>query len=155
MDGLAERNTLRTGARPLTGKTKKAVPGTPSKYESGSTTSFSVVDKQGNIVTITQTLNHFMGAGVVPEGTGILMNDEMDDFDLQPTSVNAPAPGKRPLSSMAPIIVLRDGKPFMTAGSPGATRIITAIANIVIGVVDFRQELQGAPGAALPQRQHH
>jgi gamma-glutamyltranspeptidase / glutathione hydrolase len=125
-------------------KTRKALPGTPSKYESGSTTSFSVVDKQGNIVTITQTLNHFLGAGVVPEGTGILMNDEMDDFDPQPTSVNAPAPGKRPLSSMAPIIVLRDGKPFMTAGSPGATRIITAMANIVLGVVDFKQELQAA-----------
>ena len=125
-------------------KTKKALPGTPAKHESGSTTSFSVVDKQGNIVTITQTLNYFLGAGVVPEGTGILLNDEMDDFDRQPTSVNAPAPGKRPSSSIAPIIVLRDGKPFMTAGTPGATRIITAMANIVLGVVDFKQELQAA-----------
>ena len=136
-------------------KPRKASAGTPSKYESGSTTSFSVVDKEGNIVTITQTLNHFMGAGVVPEGTGILLNDEMDDFDLQPASVNAPAPGKRPLSSMAPMVVLRDGKPFMTAGSPGATRIITALANIVIGVVDFKLDLPEAVlGAALPQRQH-
>ena len=133
-------------------KPKRAAAGTPSKYESGSTTSFSVVDKEGNIVTITQTLNHFMGAGVVPAGTGILLNDEMDDFDLQPSSVNAPAPGKRPLSSMAPVIVLRDGKPFMTVGSPGATRIITALANIVIGVVDFKLDL---PGAILAPRFHN
>jgi gamma-glutamyltranspeptidase/glutathione hydrolase len=133
-------------------KPKKALPGTPSKYESGSTTSFSVVDKEGNIVTITQTLNHFLGAGVVPEGTGILLNDEMDDFDLQPASVNAPAPGKRPLSSIAPILVLKDGKPFFTAGSPGATRIITAMANIVISVVDFKQDL---PAAILAPRFHN
>ncbi len=131
---------------------KKASAGTPSKYESGSTTSFSVVDKAGNIVTMTQTLNHFMGAGVVPAATGILLNDEMDDFDLEPASVNAPAAGKRPLSSMAPLIVLRDGKPFLTAGSPGATRIITALANIVVGVVDFKLDL---PGAILAPRFHN
>ena len=76
----------------------------------------------------------------------------MDDFDLQPGSVNAPAAGKRPLSSMAPVIVLRDGKPFMTAGSPGATRIITALANIVIGVVDFNLDL---PGAIVAPRFHN
>jgi gamma-glutamyltranspeptidase / glutathione hydrolase len=133
-------------------KPNRASAGSPAKYESGSTTSFSVVDKDGNIVTITQTLNHFMGAGVVPEGTGILMNDEMDDFDLQPDSVNAPAAGKRPLSSMAPLIVLRDRKPFLTAGSPGATRIITALANIVIGVVDFKLDL---PEAILAPRFHN
>ena len=133
-------------------KPKRASAGSPAKYESGSTTSFSVVDKDGNIVTITQTLNHFMGAGVVPEGTGILMNDEMDDFDLQPDSVNAPAAGKRPLSSMAPLIVLRDGKPFLTAGSPGATRIITALANIIIGLVDFKLDL---PAAILAPRFHN
>lgn len=119
----------------------KATPGAPSKYESGSTTSFSIVDKDGNLVTITQTINHFLGSGVVPAGTGILLNDEMDDFDLNPTSVNAPMAGKRPLSSIAPVVMLKDGKPLLTAGSPGANRIITAMANIVIQVVDFQQEL--------------
>lgn len=123
---------------------RKAAPGTPSKYESGSTTSFSIVDKDGNMVTITKTLNHFMGAGVVPAGTGILLNDEMDDFDLDPASLNAPMAGKRPLSSITPVIVLKGGKPFLTAGSPGATRIITAMANIVVNVVDFKAELQPA-----------
>ena len=125
-------------------KARKAGQGRPSKVGSGNTTSFSVVDKEGNVVTITQTLNHFLGAGVVPEGTGILLNDEMDDFDFDPGSVNSPAPGKRPLSSMAPFIMFKDGKPFMTAGSPGATRIVTALANIILGVVDFSQGLQAA-----------
>ncbi len=125
-------------------KASKAVSGTPSKYESGSTTSFSVVDKDGNMISITKTLNHFMGSGVVPEGTGILLNDEMDDFDLNPASLNAPTAGKRPLSSIAPIVVLKDGKPFLTAGTPGANRIITAMGNIVINVVDFKEDLQTA-----------
>ena len=124
--------------------THKAVPGQPSKYESGSTTSFSVVDKDGNMVSITKTINHFMGSGVVPEGTGILLNDEMDDFDLNPASLNAPSAGKRPLSSIAPVMVLKDGKPFFTAGTPGANRIITTMVNIVINVVDFKEELQPA-----------
>jgi gamma-glutamyltranspeptidase/glutathione hydrolase len=125
-------------------RTQKAAPGVPNKYESGSTTSLSVADKAGNLVSITQTINHFMGAGVVPEGTGILLNDEMDDFEFKPGSLNTPAPGKRPLSSIAPVILLKDGKPFLTAGSPGATRIITAMANIVVSVVDFKQELRPA-----------
>jgi gamma-glutamyltranspeptidase/glutathione hydrolase len=125
-------------------RTKKASPGAPNKYESGSTTSLSVADKDGNLATITQTINHFMGAGVVPEGTGILLNDEMDDFEFKAGSLNTPAPGKRPLSSIAPVILLKDGKPLLTAGSPGATRIITAMANIVVNVVDFKQELREA-----------
>ena len=116
--------------------------GNPSGH--GSTTSFSVADKDGNMITITQTINFFFGSGVVPEGTGILLNDEMDDFVPDPKSVNAPEPGKRPLSSMTPTIVLKDGKPFMTVGSPGATRIITAIANIIMNVVDYGMDLQSA-----------
>ncbi len=118
--------------------------GEPGKYESGNTTSFSIIDKEGNMVTITQTINYFLGAVVVPEGTGILMNDEMDDFSPNPKSVNCPEPGKRPLSSMSPTIVLKDGKPFMTLGSPGATRILTAITNTVMNVVDFKMDMQAA-----------
>ena len=85
-----------------------------------------------------------MGSGVVPEGTGILLNDEMDDFDLKAGSLNRPAPGKRPLSSIAPVIVLKDEKPVLIVGTPGATRIITAMANIVIHVIDLKEELQPA-----------
>ncbi len=119
-------------------------PGDP-KPGSGSTTSFSVVDKEGNMITVTQTINYFLGAGVVPDGTGILMNDEMDDFVANnPESVNAPAPGKRPLSSITPTIVLKDGKPFMTLGSPGGPRIISTVAQVVMNVVDFKMDLQTA-----------
>ncbi len=135
-------------------------PGDPGKYSAGSTTSFSVIDKDGNMITITQTINNFLGACVVPEGTGILMNDEMDDFACSnPASVNAPDAGKRPLSSMSPTIVLKDGKPFMTLGTPGGPRIITTIAQIIMNVVDFRMDLQAAindprmfnPNAAVAQ----
>ncbi|MDT8903030.1 gamma-glutamyltransferase [Anaeroselena agilis] len=120
-------------------------PGDPGKYESGSTTSFSIIDKDGNMITITQTINDFLGACVVPDGTGILMNDEMDDFVTNnPASVNAPAPGKRPLSSMSPTIVLKDGKPFMTLGTPGGPRIITTVSQIIIDVIDFKMDLQTA-----------
>jgi len=118
--------------------------GEPGKYESGSTTSFSVVDKEGNMVTITQTINHFMGSAVVPAGTGIILNDEMDDFTIDAKSVNAPEPGKRPLSSMAPTLILKDGAPFVTMGTPGATRIITTISNLVIDLIDFKMDLQPA-----------
>ena len=96
------------------------------------------------MITITQTINFFFGGGVVPAGTGILLNDEMDDFVPNPKSVNAPEPGKRPLSSITPVIVLKDGKPLMTLGTPGATRIITTIANIILNVVDFGMDLQSA-----------
>ncbi len=118
--------------------------GEPGKYESGSTTSFSVIDKEGNMVTITQTINHFMGSAVVPAGTGVILNDEMDDFTIDAKSVNAPEPGKRPLSSMAPTIVLKDGAPFVTIGTPGATRIITTISNLIVNLIDFKMDLQPA-----------
>lgn len=119
--------------------------GTPAKYESGSTTSFSVIDKEGNMITVTQTINFFFGSGVVVDGTGIIMNDEMDDFVTNnPKHANAPAPGKRPLSSITPTIVLKDGKPFMTLGTPGGPRIITTVAQIIMNVVDFNMDLQTA-----------
>ncbi len=135
-------------------------PGDPGKYASGSTTSFSVIDKDGNMITITQTINYFLGACVVPDGTGILMNDEMDDFVCNnPASVNAPAAGKRPLSSMSPTIVLKDGRPFMTLGTPGGPRIITTVSQIIMDVIDFKMDLQSAindprmfnPNAAVAQ----
>lgn len=120
-----------------------SVPGAAG-HESGSTTSFSVVDREGNVVTITQTIEEFLGAAVVAEGTGVLLNDEMNDFDRDPSSLNAPGAGKRPLSSISPIVVLQDGKPFLTLGSPGGPRIATALLNIVTQVIDFHQDLQAA-----------
>ena len=110
-----------------------------------STSSFSVVDAYGNIVASTNTVNYFMGSAVVVPGYGFVLNDEMDDFAQDPKSVNAPEPGKRPLSSMSPTIVIDpEGRPFMTLGSAGATRIITAVSQIIMNVVDFGMTMDQA-----------
>lgn len=117
----------------------------PWKFDSGSTTHMSVMDKEGNIVAITKSINYFFGSGVVIPGTGILMNDHMDDFVLRPGSVNSIQPGKRPLSSMSPTLVLDpQGRPFMALGSPGATRIITTVAQVISNVIDHGMNIQEA-----------
>lgn len=122
-----------------------ATAGDPSKYESGSTTHFSVMDKAGNMVAVTKTINYFFGSGVVVPGTGIIMNDEMDDFVPTPGSANSVAPGKRPLSSMSPTLVVDPkGRSFMTIGSPGATRIFPTVAQVISNVVDHKMPIQQA-----------
>ncbi|MGI6784029.1 MAG: gamma-glutamyltransferase [Aminivibrio sp.] len=110
-----------------------------------STSSFSVVDAEGNIVASTNTVNFFFGSGVVVPEFGFVLNNEMDDFAQNPESVNAPEPGKRPLSSMSPTIVLDpEGFPFMTIGAAGAMRIITAVSQIIMNVVDFGMAMDEA-----------
>jgi gamma-glutamyltranspeptidase/glutathione hydrolase len=110
-----------------------------------STSHFSVVDKDGNIVASTNTVNYFFGSGVIATEFGLVLNNEMDDFSSDPASVNAPEPGKRPLSSMSPSIVLDPaGQPFMTIGAAGAWRIITAVTQIVMNVVDFGMNMDEA-----------
>jgi gamma-glutamyltranspeptidase/glutathione hydrolase len=110
-----------------------------------STSHFSVADAQGNIVASTNTVNYFFGSGVVVPEYGIVLNNQMDDFSSDPSSVNAPEPGKRPLSSMSPSIVLNpEGKPFMTIGAAGAWRIITAVTQIIMNVVDFNMTMDEA-----------
>ncbi|MDR1732322.1 MAG: gamma-glutamyltransferase [Synergistaceae bacterium] len=110
-----------------------------------STTHFSVMDNKGNVVGWTWTINYFFGSGVFVPEYGFMLNDEMDDFATNPASVNAPEPGKRPLSSMTPTIVLdKKGQPFMTLGSPGATRIILAVAQIIMNAVDFGMSMDEA-----------
>ena len=122
--------------------------GDPSKYESGSTTSFSVMDKDGNMVAVTKTINMFFASGVVVPGTGIIMGDDMDDFELKPGSVNSIQPGKRMLSSMSPTLVLDpQGRPFMALGSPGATRIIPTLAQVISNVIDRGMPIQAAISA--------
>ncbi len=130
--------------------------------EPQNTTHYSVVDAEGNAVSVTTTLNDSFGSRVTAEGLGFLLNDEMDDFTAKqgvpntygliqgPT--NAISPGKRPLSAMTPTIVLKDGKLFLVLGSPGGPRIITIVANILIGVVDFSLDIQEAVNAP---RFHH
>lgn len=119
--------------------------GDPWKYESGSTTHFSVMDREGNMVAVTKTINYFFGSGVVIPGWGFIMNDEMDDFVPTPGSVNSVEPGKRPLSSMSPTLVLDpQGRSFMSIGSPGATRIFPTVAQVISNVVDFGFPIQEA-----------
>jgi gamma-glutamyltranspeptidase/glutathione hydrolase len=121
------------------------------------TTHFSVVDPAGNAVSVTTTLNDDFGSRVTAEGLGFLLNDEMDDFAAKPGvpnlygliqgPANAIGPGKRPLSAMTPTIVLKDGKLFLVLGSPGGPRIITTVANILMGVIDYGMDIQEAVNA--------
>jgi gamma-glutamyltranspeptidase / glutathione hydrolase len=121
------------------------------------TTHFSVVDAEGNAVALTTTLNDTFGSRVTATGLGFLLNDEMDDFaskqgvpngyGLIQGPANAIGPGKRPLSAMTPTIVLKDGKLFLVLGSPGGPRIITFVANFLLGVVDFGLDIQEAVNA--------
>jgi gamma-glutamyltranspeptidase / glutathione hydrolase len=130
--------------------------------EPENTTHYSVVDPEGNAVAVTTTLNDSFGSRVTAEGLGFLLNDEMDDFvskqgvpnayGLIQGPANAIGPGKRPLSAMTPTIVLKNGKLFLVLGSPGGPTIITTVANIVMGVLDFGLDLQEAVNAP---RFHH
>jgi len=130
----------------------------PSGYhESQHTTHYSVVDAEGNAVAVTTTINDWFGSRVTAEGLGFLLNDEMDDFSAKPGApnsdgliqgaANAIGPGKRPLSSMTPTIVVRDGKTVLVLGSPGSSKIITTVANVLMGVVDYGMNLQEAVNA--------
>ncbi len=126
----------------------EVAPGQPRTYESGSTTHFSVMDEAGNMVAVTKTINMFFASGVVVPGTGIIMGDDMDDFDLKPGGLNAIAPGKRMLSSMSPTLVLDpQGRSFMAIGSPGATRIIPTLAQVISNVIDRGMPIQQAINA--------
>ncbi|MCW0000202.1 gamma-glutamyltransferase [Pararhizobium sp. YC-54] len=130
--------------------------------ESTETTHYSIIDNDGNAVAVTYTLNGSFGAGVVAPGTGILLNNEMDDFTSKPGSpnlyglvqgeANAIAPKKTPLSSMSPTIVSKDGKPFMVIGSPGGARIITITLETIVNVIDHGMSIQEAIDAP---RIHH
>jgi gamma-glutamyltranspeptidase / glutathione hydrolase len=138
-----------------------ALSATPPR-EGGNTTHFSVVDARGNAVSNTYTLNFPYGVGLVAEGTGVLLNNELDDFTAAPGASNAfglvgfeanlPGPGKRPLSSMSPTIVLKDGEPVLVTGSPGGSRIISTVLQVIVNVLDYRMDV--AQAVAAP-RLHH
>jgi gamma-glutamyltranspeptidase/glutathione hydrolase len=137
-------------------------PGKPLPYESDQTTHYSVADEFGNVVATTYTLNLLFGSGIVASGTGITLNNEMDDFSIKPGvpnafgliggDANAVGSKKRPLSSMTPAIVLKDGKPFLVTGSPGGSRIITTTLQIILNVIDHK--LNAAEATTAP-RMHH
>jgi gamma-glutamyltranspeptidase/glutathione hydrolase len=135
-------------------------PGEPQRYESDQTTHFSIVDSDGDAVANTYTLNLPYGSGLVADGTGILLNNELDDFAAKPGAANvygllggdanAPGPMRRPLSSMSPTLVFKDGKLMMATGSPGGSRIITVVLQVIVNVIDHGlnvAEAQNAPRA--------
>ena len=121
--------------------------GKPPDVEGHNTTHFSVIDKDGNAVSNTYTLNFNFGLGLVAGGTGVMLNNELDDFTAKPGAANAyglvgfaanlPGPGKKPLSSMTPTIVLKDGKPVLITGTPGGSRIITTVLQVIVNAIDF------------------
>jgi gamma-glutamyltranspeptidase/glutathione hydrolase len=133
-----------------------------SPHEGSNTTHFSIVDSFGNAVSNTYTLNYPYGVGLVAEGTGVLLNDELDDFTaalgasnafgLVGFEANLPAPGKRPLSSMTPTIVLKDGKVVLVTGSPGGSRIISTVLQVIVDVLDYHMDVAAAVAAP---RLHH
>jgi gamma-glutamyltranspeptidase/glutathione hydrolase len=130
--------------------------------EGSNTTHFSVVDGLGNAVSNTYTLNFSYGVGLVAEGTGVLLNNELDDFTaalgasnaygLVGFEANLPGPGKRPLSSMSPTIILKDGKPVLVTGSPGGSRIISTVLQVIVNVLDYHMDVAAAVAAP---RLHH
>ena len=136
--------------------------GNPADFEGQNTTHFSVIDRDGNAVSNTYTLNFSYGLGLVAEGTGVLLNNELDDFTSKPGTANAyglvgynanlPGPNRRPLSSMSPTIFLKDGKPFLITGSPGGSRIISTVLQIIVNVIDFNLAVDQAVSAP---RIHH
>jgi gamma-glutamyltranspeptidase/glutathione hydrolase len=145
-------------ARPST----EIKPHDPLPFESEDTTHFSVIDKDGNAIAVTYTLNFSYGTGIVAAGTGILLNNEMDDFSAKPGTpnaygliggeANALEGGKRPLSSMTPTLVLEDGAPYLITGTPGGSRIITTVLQIVMNVIDHDMNIATA---SVAPRVHH
>jgi gamma-glutamyltranspeptidase/glutathione hydrolase len=138
------------------GISKEIVPGS-APHEGSNTTHYSIADKFGNSVSVTYTLNDWFGARVTAAGTGVILNNEMDDFTakigvpnlygLVQGQANSIAPGKRPLSSMSPTIVTKDGRPVMVVGTPGGSRIITAVLHTIINVIDYGMNVQEAVDA--------
>jgi len=154
--------TLRPAIDPERARPADSIrPGNPP-HEGDQTTHFSVVDTEGNAVANTYTINFYYGLGLVADGTGILLNNELDDFAAKPGApnafglvggdANAPGPGKRPLSSMSPTILFRDGKVFLVTGTPGGSRIITTVLQVILNVIDHRMNI--AEAVAAP-RLHH
>ncbi len=159
----AYAETLRSRIDPARARPAAEIkPGDPAAFEGTETTHYSIVDRFGNAVANTYTINFSYGSGLVADGTGVLLNNEMDDFSAKPGvpnaygliggDANAVAPGKRPLSSMSPTIVLKDGKPVLVTGSPGGSRIITTTLQIILNVIDHGMNIAEATEAV---RVHH
>lgn len=152
------RDAIKPDKAGISSEIRQGVP----PHEGSNTTHFSIIDDAGNAVSMTYTLNDWFGARVVAAGTGVLLNDEMDDFTpnadganiygVVQGDANAIAPGKTPLSSMSPTIITKDGKPVLILGTPGGSRIITTVLQTILNVIDFQMNIQEAVDAP---RIHH
>ncbi len=159
---LLAEDYLRRRASEINPDKISTVTAVPAGLESTDTTHFSILDKDGNAVAITYTLNWEFGSGVVVEGAGFVLNNEMDDFSAKPgvknkfgvigSARNAIAPGKRMLSSMTPTILLKQGRPALILGTPGGSTILTSIYQVILNVYDYGMPLQAAVDAT---RYHH
>ncbi len=148
---------IRAAIDPAKAGVSQAIKPGVEPHEGSNTTHYSIVDKWGNAVAVTYTLNDWFGAKVTAAKTGVLLNNEMDDFTVKigvpnlyglvQGEANAIAPGKRPLSSMSPTIVTKDGKPVMVVGTPGGSRIITAVLHTLLNVIDYGMNVQEAVDA--------
>ncbi len=162
LTSIAYADKLRATIEPDHATLSASLGAATAPHENANTTHYSVVDRWGNAVAVTYTINDDFGAKLIAGRTGYLLNDEMDDFTAKPGSpngfglvqgkANAIAAGKRPLSSMVPTIVLKDGKPVLVVGSPGGARIITTVLEILVAVIDHQIPLQDAVDAP---RFHH
>jgi len=161
---LSARNadSIRAQIQPNRATPSSTLQGEATAAEHATTTHYSIVDRLGNVVSVTYTINDDFGAKVIAQSTGFFLNNEMDDFTAKPGfanyyglvqgKANAIAPGKRPLSSMTPTIVLKDGKPLLVVGAPGGARIITTVLEVIVNVIDHGMTLQQAVDAP---RIHH
>ena len=162
LTSVAYADALRATIDPNRATPSSALGVAAAPHENANTTHYAVVDKAGNAVAVTYTINDDFGSKVIAGDTGYLLNDEMDDFTAKPGApnmfglvqgkANAVAPGKRPLSSMVPTMVLKDGKPVLVVGSPGGARIISTVLEILVAVIDHQVPLQEAVDAP---RYHH
>jgi gamma-glutamyltranspeptidase/glutathione hydrolase len=166
IEGLTSKDyakQLSDGISPTKARASKDIkPGNPLPFESQDTTHFSVADKFGNVVANTYTLNFSFGSGIMVSGAGFLLNNEMDDFSAKPgtpngfgligNEANAIEAGKRPLSSMTPTLIFKDGAPYVVTGSPGGSRIITTVLQLLVNVMDFDMNIAEA---TVQPRIHH
>lgn len=143
LQGLISKNYAKKLAKKIEkGKVKAYSFGDPFSYEPCDTTHYSIIDKAGNMVSITKTISAFFGSGVVPTNTGIVLNCQMRGFSLGSGKPNSVSGGKKPLSSMSPTIILKDNKPFAVVGSPGANRIITSVAQVISNLIDYGMNVE-------------
>ncbi len=145
LDGLTSKEYAKTIYEKITDESQTWEAGEPGAYEGNSTTAYSVADKDGNIVSVTQTIECFWGCKIAIPGYGFIMNDQLHDFSTDPASVNKLEGGKKPLSSMSPTIVLdAEGNAFMSLGSPGGLRIWPTVAQVISNVIDHGMNMQDA-----------